>query len=52
MPYVKGNRAYIAIEEMESVIYLPKQKTPGPYWFTDEYNQTFKEETVQSLPEN
>ena len=52
MPYVKCNRAYIAIEEVESIIYLPKQKAPGLYWFTGEYNQTFKEETVQSRPEN
>lgn len=52
MPYVKCNRAYIAIEEVESIIYLLKQKAPGLYWFTGEYNQTFKEETVQSLPEN
>ena len=52
MPYVKGNRAHIAVKEIEAIIYLHKQKAPGPYWFTGEYNQTFKEETVQSLPEN
>ena len=52
MPYVKANRAYIAIEETESIINLPKQKAPRPDWFTGEFDQTFKEEIVQSLPEN
>lgn len=52
MPYVKANRDYRATEETESIISLPKQKAPGPDWFIGEFDQTFKEEIVQSLPEN
>lgn len=40
------------MKKNESIINLPKQKAPGPDWFTGEFNQIFKDEIGQSLPEN